>query len=75
MIATMLSNSANLRPRHDRMPPLNGRNASRGQSPRNRDGLNRYGSAQYFATVGIVGGSVVGMLAGGQGRKDWDVRL
>lgn len=39
----------NLRPRQDRAPPLNGRKASRGQSPRNLSGLNACGSSQYLA--------------------------
>ena len=38
------------RPMHDRAPPLNGMNASRGQSGlRKREGLNSSGFSQYLA--------------------------
>lgn len=48
-IATILSSSAKRLPRQERTPPLKGRNASRGQSPWNLEGLKTSGSSQYFA--------------------------
>ena len=42
------------RPIQDLAPVLNGINASRGQSPRKRDGLKVSGSSQYLATFQVV---------------------
>lgn len=47
----MINIGADLRPRQDLTPPLKGKKASLGQSPRNLDGLNVSGSFQYFATI------------------------